>query len=95
LRTETTVSSKIWLLVALCLGFSGTAIGVLMYQLKATSTTYESTLKTLQDRVRQQDAARVVQVTFKKQVQEWKDILHNSARRQPKSASWARLSKPR
>jgi len=46
-----------------------------MYQLKATSTAYEGTLKTLQDRVRQQDAARVVQVTFKKQVQEWKDIL--------------------
>ena len=39
-----------------------------MYQLKATSATYEGTLKTLQDRVRQQDAARVVQVTFKKQV---------------------------
>ena len=75
MSTETTVSGKIWLVVALCLGFGGIAIGVLMYELKTTSATYEGTLSTLQDRVRQQDDARVVQVTFKKQVQEWKDIL--------------------
>ena len=41
----------------------------------STSASYEETLQNLRQCVRQQDAARVVQVTFKKQVQEWKDIL--------------------
>jgi methyl-accepting chemotaxis protein len=69
------VGAKIWLVVALCLGVGGAAIGVLTYELKATSASYENTLRDLQDRARQEDAARVLQVTFKKQVQEWKDTL--------------------
>jgi len=64
-----------WLVVGLCLGVGAIAIGVLTSQLKATSATYEETLRNLQRSFRQQDAARVLQVTFKKQVQEWKDIL--------------------
>ena len=75
MRTRITIAARIWLVVALCLTVSGTAIGVLTYKLKATSASYEATLHSLQERVRQQDAARVMQVNFKKQVQEWKDIL--------------------
>ena len=75
MRTETTVGAKIWLVVALCLAVGGSAIGVLTYELNATSATYEETLRNLQKCARQQDAARVLQVTFKKQVQEWKDVL--------------------
>ncbi|MBZ5606699.1 MAG: hypothetical protein LAP38_00465 [Acidobacteriia bacterium] len=75
MRNETTVGTRIWLVVALCLGVGGSAIGILTYQLKATSASYENTLRDLQERVRQQDSARVMQVTFKKQVQEWKDVL--------------------
>jgi methyl-accepting chemotaxis protein len=74
-RTGTTVVTKIWLVVALCLGVGASGIGVVMYELRATSASYEDTLWNLQERVRQQDAARVMQVTFKKEVQEWKDIL--------------------
>jgi methyl-accepting chemotaxis protein len=75
MKTETTVSARIWLVVVLCLAVGGSAIAVLTYELKATSARYEDTLRELQERSRQQDAARVMQVTFKKQVQEWKDIL--------------------
>ena len=38
-------------------------------------TTYEIALRNLEERAHQQDVARVMQVTFKKQVQEWKDVL--------------------
>ncbi len=75
MKTEATVSAKIWLVVALCLAIGGSAIAVLIYELKTTSVSYEETLRDLQARSRQQDDARVMQVTFKKQVQEWKDIL--------------------
>jgi methyl-accepting chemotaxis protein/methyl-accepting chemotaxis protein-1 (serine sensor receptor) len=74
-RKEATISAKIWLVVALCLAPGGCAIAILTYELKATSADYEATLRALQERSRQQDAARVMQVTFKKQVQEWKDTL--------------------
>ncbi len=70
-----TVSVRIWLVVGLCLAVGGGAISVLIYELKATSAHYENTLRDLQERSRQQDAARIMQVSFKKQVQEWKDIL--------------------
>ena len=72
---KTTIAARIWLVVTLCLGVGASAIGVLIYELKATSNSYEDTLRNLQESVRQQDAARVIQVTFKKQVQEWKDTL--------------------
>ena len=72
---QTTIAAKIWLAVGLCLGVATCAIGVLTYELKTTSNTYENTLKLMQESAHQQDAARQVQVNFKKQVQEWKDIL--------------------
>ncbi len=48
------------------------ATGFLVYELHHVNSGYEEVLATV---VRQQDQARVMQVTFKKQVQEWKDIL--------------------
>jgi len=75
MRPKITLAARIWLVVALCLALGGGAIGVLIYQLKATSASYEDTLRDLQERARQQDATRTMQVTFKKQVQEWKDTL--------------------
>lgn len=45
-----------------------TAFGCLLYWLNSTAQAY-------QDATRNQDAARVMQVTFKKQVQEWKNTL--------------------
>lgn len=73
--TGRTISASIWLVVALCLAVGGAAIAVLIFELKATSARYEQALGDLQDRGRRQDTARIMQVTFKKQVQEWKDIL--------------------
>lgn len=75
MRTTITLGAKIWLVVGLCLAAGGTGIGILLYELNVTIASYESTLRSLQECVRQQDAARVMQVTFKKEVQEWKDIL--------------------
>jgi methyl-accepting chemotaxis protein len=75
MRRGITVAAKIWLVVALCIGVGGAGIGVLTYELKVIASRYEDTLRGLQERVRQQDASRVMQVTFKKEVQEWKDTL--------------------
>ena len=73
--TGSTIGAKIWLVVVLCLSVGGAATAVLTYELQATSRRYEDVLRDLQKRNAQQDAARVMQVNFKKQVQEWKDIL--------------------
>ncbi len=70
-----TIATRIWLVVGLCLGVGGIAIAALIHGLGSTSDSYEATLHDLQLRTRQQDAARVMQVTFKKEVQEWKDTL--------------------
>ncbi|HEX3353328.1 MAG TPA: hypothetical protein VHS34_10935 [Terriglobales bacterium] len=51
--------------------FSALAVAMLA-QLRSVALGYDALLNT---QVRQMQAARVVQVTFKKQVQEWKDIL--------------------
>ena len=75
MRKKTTVATRIWLIVGLCLGVGASATGVLVHELRTTSASYEAALRNLQDCARQQDAARVMQVTFKKEVQEWKDIL--------------------
>jgi len=47
--------------------------GLLLWQLRATMAAYDRMLG--QQEVQHQDRARVVQVTFKKQVQEWKNLL--------------------
>jgi CHASE3 domain sensor protein len=63
-----TLARKIALLLGLswvlCLG----SASFLLYRLHSTAGLYETELRT-------QDMARVMQLTFKKQVQEWKDIL--------------------
>lgn len=66
------LTQKIGLIVgAAWLVGAGTAI-FLTFRLKAAGDTYQNLLA---QEVQQQSAARVMQVTFKKQVQEWKDVL--------------------
>jgi hypothetical protein len=71
MRTETAVSTRFWLVGAVCLGLcGGSAIGALMFALKTTGVSYG---ENLQASARQEDTVRLHAVTFKKQVQEWKD----------------------
>jgi methyl-accepting chemotaxis protein len=49
------------------------AAGLLLWELQATSAGYDRAMQ--QDEVQHQDRARVIQLTFKKQVQEWKNLL--------------------
>lgn len=49
MKIETTVPARIWLVVALCLGVGGSGIGILMNELKATSASYEDTLRNVQE----------------------------------------------
>ena len=49
------------------------AATLLVFELKTTSNTYDALLG--QREAKQQDDARILQVNFKKQVQEWKDLL--------------------
>jgi len=65
------ISTKIWLLVGVALMAGVCASTFLVFRLKGLVTSYGDVLDTLQ----RQDSAREMQVTFKKQVQAWKDIL--------------------
>ena len=65
------ISTKIWLLVGVALMAGVCASTFLVFRMKGLVNTYGDVLDTLQ----RQDAAREMQVTFKKQVQSWKDIL--------------------
>ncbi len=79
MRQRTTVGVRLWTVFALCLGVGASAACVLIQEFRAT---FASSTVDLQARSRQQDAARVMQVTFKKEVQEWKDTLlrgHNAS----------------
>ena len=66
--TRVTATRKLALLFGAtwvtCLG----AAGILLYHFQGAARSYESEL-------RSQDAARQMQLTFKKEVQEWKDLL--------------------
>jgi methyl-accepting chemotaxis protein/methyl-accepting chemotaxis protein-1 (serine sensor receptor) len=64
---------RIAIAVGIAILTGAAASGTLLWQLKSTSATYDAMLDT--DEVQQQDRARVMQVAFKKQVQEWKDLL--------------------
>jgi methyl-accepting chemotaxis protein len=66
------ITSRIWGILALTLLMGAGAAGVLYLRMNSVVSAYEI----LFDRnVRDQDLSRVMQVTFKKQVQEWKDTL--------------------
>jgi methyl-accepting chemotaxis protein len=67
-----TIPFRIWCILTLAL-LAGTAGGGFLYQrLRSMASAYEL----LFDRdVHDQDLSRIMQVTFKKQVQEWKDLL--------------------
>src|SRR5690349_1021052 len=71
------ITSKIVSTIALGSAFSLATIFFLCYRIDAVSQEYDHILAT---QVRQQDAARVMQVTFKKQVQAWKNVLLHSHR---------------
>jgi hypothetical protein len=66
------ISIKIAGLVAVSLALGALAVLVLLARLSSLSNAYDHLLER---EVRQQDAARLMQVTFKKQVQAWKDVL--------------------
>ena len=66
------VTKKIWAILGLSLFVGAASGGFLLYRLSTIVSSYEH----LFDRdVHDQDLARIMQVTFKKQVQEWKDLL--------------------
>jgi methyl-accepting chemotaxis protein-1 (serine sensor receptor) len=62
---------QIWLLSAIVI-VGLVAAGALMYSLHRSAAVYDGILT---NEVAQQEAARVIQVSFKTQVQEWKNIL--------------------
>ena len=66
------IATKLHFIIGMSLAFSLGAIGFLLYELGHVAAAYEGGLA---GQVRAQDQARVVQVDFKKQVQEWKDVL--------------------
>ena len=66
------ITTRIWAILALSTFVGAAAGGFLYFRLRTVVSAYED----LFDRdVRQQDRARIMQLAFKKQVQEWKDIL--------------------
>ena len=66
------ITTKIWAIVALTLLLGAAAGSFLFQRLESIVSVYE----TLFDHnMRNQDVARVMQLSFKKQVQEWKDTL--------------------
>src|SRR5207302_7027178 len=66
------IGNKIQLIIGVSLVFSLAAILFLLQQIGRDSDSYQQILAV---QVRQQDKARNMEVEFKRQVQEWKDIL--------------------
>src|ERR1700722_6867586 len=67
-----TIVTKIWAILTLSVVVGAASSGFLFFRMQSLVGAYE----TLFDKdVANQARARVMQVTFKKQVQEWKDLL--------------------
>jgi len=71
--TRFNLTWRIALAAGMALFTGGAASGFLLWQLSATTAVYDRMLG--QAEVQHQDRARVMQVDFKKQVQEWKNLL--------------------
>lgn len=69
------MSVRIGLLVGACLAAAGLATAFLVTQVGRVAGAYEEMLAASGTARAQQDRARLVQVEFKTQVQEWKNIL--------------------
>ena len=81
------ITTKIWLLVAVAVAAGLGASAFLVLRLKVLQAAYENVLSG----AAHQDSARQMQVTFKKQVQAWKDVLvrgHDPAAFQQYSAEF-------
>ena len=63
---------RIWLVLAVALTLGGGSAAFLLYRVQATATNYQDILNR---EIRNELESRRMQVEFKKQVQEWKDIL--------------------
>jgi methyl-accepting chemotaxis protein/methyl-accepting chemotaxis protein-1 (serine sensor receptor) len=70
-----TISIRIWLLIGIALTAGACSSTFLIFRLKAVTASYEALLDNLQTEAREQDSTRQMQVSFKKEVQAWKDIL--------------------
>jgi methyl-accepting chemotaxis protein len=73
LLSRFTLAVRIALLVGSALVTGAASAGVVLWQLRAVNASYDAMLS--RDEVRHQDRARVMQVAFKVQVQEWKNLL--------------------
>ena len=68
-----TLATRIAVLVGSALVAGAVSTGLLLWQLHATNASYDAMLS--RNEVRHQDHARAMQVAFKVQVQEWKNLL--------------------
>jgi methyl-accepting chemotaxis protein len=66
------ISTQFWTILAVAWMLGAGAATFLLYRVGAISASYNQTFTKAME---QEDGARVMQVTFKKQVQEWKDLL--------------------
>jgi methyl-accepting chemotaxis protein len=66
------VAAKLYVIIGIALAFGLALVSYSVYTTKQLAQQYDATLD---QEVGQADAARVLQVSFKKQVQEWKDLL--------------------
>jgi methyl-accepting chemotaxis protein len=69
------ISTQFWAIVGATWLVGTAASGFLLYRVGSICAAYDATFEKGISEFHQQDAARVIQVTFKKQVQEWKDVL--------------------
>jgi methyl-accepting chemotaxis protein len=69
------ISTQFWAIVGATWVVGTVASGFLIYRVGSICAAYDATFEKGISEFHQQDAARVIQVTFKKQVQEWKDVL--------------------